>query len=194
MLPLNRRDGSRLRQTISRLLAGFPELSGSPIFISVGSQLTSHAGRLLSGSPERGTQIHAASFIRDRHIVLDTYLLRRSQMLRLILVHEVFHFVWPRLGNRTRAEYERLILAEREGGAKGELGESACMGKLSFHAERESTKREQLWRYYVCESFCDTAAWLYAGVTTHAEFTLAARWRERRNKWFQNVFSAARRC
>jgi hypothetical protein len=176
------------------LCIGLPELSGSPIFISFGSQLTAHGGKLLSGSPQRGTQVHAASFIRDRHIVLDSYLLRRTHLLRLILVHEIFHFVWSRLGNRARAEYALLLIAERERRAKGELGESAAVGKLSFQAENTASQRERRWRDYVCESFCDTAAWLYAGVNRHREFTLAARWRERRSNWFRHVFSASRHC
>ena len=40
------------------------------------------------------------------------------------------------------------------------------------------------WSEYACESFCDTAAWLYAGAGEHAEFTLAARWSEARRAWF----------
>ena len=43
-------------------------------------------------------------------------------------------------------------------------------------------------REYCCESFCDTAAWLYAGAASHAEFTLALRFRRRRQAWFaQNI-------
>jgi hypothetical protein len=40
------------------------------------------------------------------------------------------------------------------------------------------------WSEYACESFCDTAAWAYAGAGEHAEFTLAARWSEARRAWF----------
>ncbi len=193
LLPPNRKDSAKLKHSITKVLIGLPELSGNPIFVSVGSQLTAHRGKLLSGSLDRGTQIHAASFIRHRHIVLDSYLLARSSLLRLILVHEIFHFVWPRLGNQHRATYASLVLAEQYGGARGELGESAAIGKLSFQTA-DSTQKSLRWREYICESFCDTAAWLYAGVTTHREFTLAARWRGRREEWFQSVFSAGRMC
>jgi hypothetical protein len=44
--------------------------------------------------------------------------------------------------------------------------------------------RNRRWREYCCESFCDTAAWLYAGVARHEEFTLAAPLRAARRKWF----------
>jgi hypothetical protein len=39
-------------------------------------------------------------------------------------------------------------------------------------------------REYCCESFCDSAAWLYSGIERHAEFTLPARSRRRRQAWF----------
>ncbi|MBV8072977.1 MAG: hypothetical protein JO270_23955 [Acidobacteriaceae bacterium] len=178
------------------MLVGLPELSGRPIFVSVGSQLTAHGGKLLSGSPDRGTQIHAASFVHDRHIVLDSYLLSRPYLLRLILVHEIFHFVWPRLGNPARAAYEELVSVERDCGARGELGESAALSKLSLKAAANCTNdnRRVRWRDYICESFCDTAAWLYAGVGRHREFTLGQRWRDRRTEWFRTVFSQGRGC
>ena len=32
--------------------------------------------------------------------------------------------------------------------------------------------RTRRWREYCCESFCDTAAWMYSGVERHEEFTL----------------------
>jgi hypothetical protein len=44
-----------------------------------------------------------------------------------------------------------------------------------------------LWREYCCESFCDTAAWLYSGVQVHSEFTLAGRYRHRRRVWFAGI-------
>jgi len=81
--------------------------------------------------------------------------------------------VWVRLGNPRRASFAALIQAELAGGARGELGESA-----------ESAKQGEL-KNYICESFCDTAAWLYSGVKTSPEFTLAARWRQKRKTWFE---------
>ncbi len=173
---------------------GLPDLFGSPIFISLGSQLTAHRDRLLSGSLDCGTQIHAASFIRDRHIVLDTYLLDRPRLLRLILVHEIFHFVWPRLGNQSRRAYADIIRKEAKRGARGELGESANVGKIALQIAADRTSADLRRREYICESFCDTAAWLYAGVSAHTEFTLATRWRIPRREWFLYVFDVPRPC
>ena len=47
------------------------------------------------------------------------------------------------------------------------------------------------WRDYLCESFCDTAAWIYSGVRRHPEYTLAARHRNRRAEWFRAAFQRA---
>jgi hypothetical protein len=47
--------------------------------------------------------------------------------------------------------------------------------------------RTRRWREYCCESFCDTAAWMYSGVRSHPEFTLAPRFRARRRLWFENA-------
>ncbi|MCU1327875.1 MAG: hypothetical protein JWN34_3245, partial [Bryobacterales bacterium] len=41
------------------------------------------------------------------------------------MVHELFHFVWVRLGNPRRKEWESLLRAEWEARAKGETGWSA---------------------------------------------------------------------
>ena len=49
-------------------------------------------------------------------------------------------------------------------------------------------RRGRPWREYLCESFCDTAAWLYGDVRKHEEFTLAARFRQRRAGWFKAAF------
>ncbi len=159
-----------------------PEISGGPISISVQPHLTAHRGKLLSGSGF-GTPVHAASFIRKRSIVLETGLLRNRQALRLIVVHEIFHFVWVRLGNAARQDFTNLLVKERRSRARGELGESAA-AKKSLPA----------WRDYVCESFCDTAAWMYAGVENHVEFTLSARWRNQRKAWFECTFEESRHC
>jgi len=107
-------------------------------------------------------------------------------MLRLIAVHEIFHFVWARLGNTARREFAALLEAERAGRARGELGESSCHAK--------SLLNEASWLDYVCEGFCDTAAWLYAGVKRHREFKLGRRWRDRRKQWFERTFAQARTC
>jgi hypothetical protein len=134
--------------------------------------LKAHRGRLLSGLHQPGKPVHAASFIRRREIVLESQLQSHPRKLKLILIHEIFHFVWARLGNPRRAAFAALIHAELAASARGELGESAQAAK---HGEVKN---------YICESFCDTAAWLYSGVKTSPEFTLAARWRGKRKAWF----------
>ena len=59
--------------------------------------------------------------------------------------------------------------------------------RLTAADRRGRTRR---WREYCCESFCDTAAWLYSGVERHDEFTLAGRCRKTRSQWFVRTFSA----
>ena len=127
--------------------------------------------------------VHAASFIKRREIVLETQLLCRPRKLQLILAHEVFHFVWARLGNPRRAQYAALVFTELESGARGELGESSEGWKLEAVAGGDL-------KNYICESFCDTAAWLYSGVREHADYRLGKTWRGRRSNWFKTVFPA----
>jgi len=158
-------------------LRGLPALTGSPLFISHLPRLTAHRGKLLSHQLERGTPVHAASFIRRREIVLESELLRKAE-LPLILVHEIFHFVWVRLGNAKRAGYAALLAAERRAKARGEVGESASVRKQMAPASRD----------YLCESFCDTAAFLYAPDNRGSNVTLAERWRLRRKAWFAVTF------
>ena len=55
------------------------------------------------------TSVHAATFIRQRRIVLDAELLRSDAELRRILIHELFHFVWARLANAVRRSFEELL-------------------------------------------------------------------------------------
>jgi hypothetical protein len=155
---------------------------GSPITLSIQPELTSHRGGLLSGQPLRGTPVYAASFICERRIVLEEKLLRQKRLFRLILVHELFHFVWARLGNEKRSAFSRLLAAERKARARGELGESAQVRKDLLNVA-------DCWRDYVCESFCDTAAWFYARVRKHESFTLAKRWQVRRAAWFSSRLS-----
>ncbi len=168
---------------------GLPDLFGSPICLRMQAELRAYRGKLLSGA-ERGTAVHAASFIRRREIVLESALAARPGHLRFILAHEIFHFVWPRLGNGLRAEFRALLAQELDSGARGELGESAEVQKLQL-ARNDS---ETTWREYVCESFCDSAAALCSGVDGGADRRLAARWRDRRKKWFDEVFGRPRFC
>lgn len=127
--------------------------------------------------------MHAGSDLRRRLIYLDTYLRRDKSELNRIIVHEFFHFAWFRLGNPQRAEYEQLLASEMERHARGELGWSAELRKQALTAA-QVRRRSQAWRAYACESFCDTAAWIYAGVRRHEEFTLAASHAARRKAWF----------
>ena len=131
-----------------------------------------------------GQEVHAATFIRQRRIVLDRALLASRAELGRILVHELFHFVWVRLSNAQRHGYAAAIENELEARARGELGWSAEMRKRAL-----ASRAGRAWREYVCESFCDTAAWLYSGVRRHQEFTLAPRFRERRAAWFAAAFA-----
>lgn len=125
--------------------------------------------------------MYAAAFLRERNIILEAALLSNASAFRLILVHELFHFVWPRLANGVRKSFSGMLLDERNRGARGELGESSGVRKELFRLNGNP----RLWREYVCESFCDTAAWLYAGVIADRSFTLRPRWQERRKLWFE---------
>jgi len=154
--------------------------------------LTAYRGRLLSADPQqRGTPVHAASFLRKREIVLESQLLAKKSNLRLILVHEIFHFVWLRLGNPKRREFRALLERELKAGARGELGESAEVHKLAL---RQNVTSAGARLEYVCESFCDTGAWLYAGMKNNSNWTLARRWQRKRRQWFEDVFAGPRGC
>jgi hypothetical protein len=96
-----------------------------------------------------------------------------------IFVHELFHFVWLRAGNPLRLAWEGRMRDEYRARARGELGWSAEWRRLAL-SKGDVAARSRRWREYCCESFCDTAAWLYAGVRRHGEFRLAARFRARR--------------
>ena len=131
------------------------------------------------GLRDRRGAVHAGAFLRERRIALDC----SSAEFPRIFVHELFHFVWLRAGNTARRSFERLLAAERRDGARGELGWSAEWRKLALNAA-DVKSRTRRWREYCCESFCDTAAWLYAGLHRHPEFTLRARFRTGRRAWF----------
>lgn len=133
-----------------------------------------------------GQPVYAATFIRKREIVLDSALRGQPTELARILIHELFHFAWARLGEAGRQSYEALLIQEWNRHARGELGWSAESRKNILARNVPVPNRQ--WRDYVCESFCDTAAWLYSGLRRHAEFTLAERHRAKRAEWFQKVF------
>jgi hypothetical protein len=153
-------------------------IAGAPLRVTFRAELTAWRGELRSRDP-RGTPVHAASHIRRREIVLDADLLRHPEDLARIFVHEVHHFVWVRLGNRRRRAYEEVLRREFEARARGELGWSAENLKRRLGAA-DIERRSRKWREYVCESFCDTAAWRYAGLRSHPEWTLAERFRRKR--------------
>ena len=67
-----------------------PRFVGEPIHISVRQDLCCARGRIVD---ERRHAVHAATFIRQRRIVLDAELLSSDDELRRILIHELFHFV-----------------------------------------------------------------------------------------------------
>src|SRR5215203_2772557 len=127
------------------------------IHVSFRPNLTAYKGKLLSKSPF-GDAVYAGSFLRQRKIVLDEVMLRTPRVLERIFVHEVFHFVWSKLGNRLRASWERLVLQEFASGAEGELGWSAESMKQNLSAS-DRIQRTRRWKDYLCESFCDTAGW-----------------------------------
>ena len=127
--------------------------------------------------------MHAGAFLRERRIAFDAELAADPREFARIFVHELFHFVWPRLGNPRRRSYEALLCQELLDRARGELGWSAEWRKRALQP-RDPGCRTRRWREYVCESFCDTAAWVFSGVQSHPEYTLARRFRRRRRQWF----------
>ena len=141
-----------------------PELRGERIaFVS---QPALHVG---------GTKVDASAYLRDRRVVLDAAL--AGSELERVTVHELFHFVWWRLGNPTRREWESLLAAER---ARGEAGWSAEWRKKALSAEDRRNKTRR-WRDYVCEAFCDSAAAIYG---SPCQVTLAGRFMAKRRLWF----------
>jgi len=161
-----------------------PALAGRAILVRFLPDLTARGRRLESGTG-RGTEVHAGSFPRKREMVLDAAL--RGKELTRIFVHEVFHFAWLRLGNARRLSFEDLLHGEAKAHARGELGWSAASRKQGL-GKQDRRNRTRRWREYVCESFCDTAAWHLSGVVEHEEFTLSRRWRNRRAEWFERLW------
>jgi hypothetical protein len=162
-------------------------LEGRSVRLRFLPALTADRRRLYSNRPH-GLPVYAGSYIRKREIVLDQELERQPKELARILVHELFHFAWVRLGNPARCSYDALIRREWKQRARGELGWSAESRKRIFPGCMLPTRDSAPWRDYLCESFCDTAAWLYSGVRVHPEYTLAKRHRDRRAAWFHAKF------
>ena len=142
----------------------FPSFEGLPIKVEIRSSLGPHL---------------AATFIPRRLILMDKEVFARPGDFERIFVHELFHFVWVRLSNAVRREWEAVLASED---AEGELGWSAEWRKQKL-TPADRRKRTPKWRRYARESFCDTAAWLYAGLADHDEFTLPAAARRFRRRW-----------
>ena len=166
----------RWQRAIGRILRRLPPLEGAPVRIAAARGLSDSHG-----------EVEAAAFLRQRRIAFNC----TGAEFPRIFVHELFHFVWLRLGNRARLSYEALVESELAAGTRGELGWSAEWRKNALRpADRR--RRSRRWREYCCESFCDTAAWLYSSVKRHGEFTLAAGRRRRRRAWFAESIEAKR--
>jgi len=154
---------------VRNLLRRLPPLKGAPIRVETTCGLRDLRG-----------PVHAGSFLRQRRIALNC---TRAELPR-IFVHELFHFVWLRAGNPLRHSWEALLRTEFAAHCRGELGWSAEWRKQTLQPA-DLRRRTRRWREYCCESFCDTSAWLYSGLSRHPEFTLAARFCARRRSWFQ---------
>jgi hypothetical protein len=154
-------------------MRGLPLIDGQPVRLEIRRALADRHGA-----------VHAGAFIRERRIAFDAELTAHPREFARVFVHEVFHFVWPKLGNPRRQSYEALLRGEMRRRARGEMGWSAEWRKMAL-GERDLGHRTRRWREYACESFCDTAAWMFSGVAAHGEYTLARSFRERRRQWFQ---------
>jgi len=183
-----------------------PPLDGRPIILRFRPRLSALRGRLLSGGSSEhaaGKPVWAGSFIRRRLTVLDRELLEHESALRGILIHELFHFAWVRAGNPVRRSYGAMLALEAAASARGEVGESSEVQKQVWRAAAAGTggargraKRKvdaleagaRAWADYVCESFCDTAAW---ALCPRAPWpvSLAPRWQRKRRQWFREWVS-----
>jgi hypothetical protein len=150
------------------ILRRLPSLQGQPVRIESARGLRDRRG-----------PVHAGAFLRERRIAFDC---TPAEFAR-IFVHEVAHFIWLRLSNPKRRSFEELLRAELARRTPGELGWSAEWRKLALRPS-DLSARSRRWREYCCESFCDTAAFLFSGVQRHPEFTLAARPSRLRREWF----------
>lgn len=154
-------------------MARLPHMEGRPVKLEIRRGLTDDRGA-----------VHAGAFLRERRIAFDAELAGNPKEFARIFVHEIFHFVWIRLGNPRRWAYESLLREEMRRQVSGELGWSSEWRKKAL-TQHDWRSRSRFWREYACESFCDTAAWIFSGVTRHGEYTLETRSREGRREWFE---------
>jgi hypothetical protein len=162
---------ARLARQIRAVLRRLPSLAGGLVVVERSP-----------GLRDRHGEVHAASFLRRRRIAVNC----SATEFPRIFTHELFHFAWLRAGNARRYSFECLLRAEHTAGARGELGWSAEWRKNALTAA-DFGERSRRWREYCCESFCDTAAWLYGGLPAHPEFTLARPFRRVRRAWFETT-------
>jgi len=134
-----------------------------------------------------GNEAHAATFIPQRRILLDAALRRKPGERGRVLLHELFHFVWVRLGNPRRLAWEEVLRGEMGEHARGEAGWSAEWRKQELSAG-DVAGRTRRWREYCCESFCDTAAAVYGQASR--ECTLGRRRLVARAAWFRRHLGA----
>ena len=158
-----------------------PELRGQQVKVAYRPKLTAWRGQLLSRS-HKGDAVYAGSFLRKRRIVLEEQMIHTPRLLERIFIHEIFHFVWSRLGRDVRESYEDVIDREFARRIKGELGWSAESMKENLTPEDRS-RRSRRWRDYLCESFCDTAGWYFGSAKRYSEMTLSREERAERRRW-----------
>ena len=142
--------------------------------------LHARSGKLFAGRKAHGEAVHAGAFLRKGLVTLDSSLLEDAPELIRILTHEMFHFVWRRLGNSARLEWEHLLAAER---TVFDLGWSAESRRRAM-TRADVKLRTKRWREYCCEAFCDTAAWVFSPRLPHDEVSLPAAARQQRRRWF----------
>lgn len=156
-----------MNSTWASPLSGLSPSSSKPVDILWNGALRDGSREALAGADIRRREIHLHPCLQDD-----------PDECSRVLTHELFHFAWVRLGNPRRAEWKALLQVELAAGARGELGWSSEWRKQRLPAR---------FAEYACESFCDTAAWLYSTCRDHEEYTLAVRWRTRRKAWFDGL-------
>ena len=162
---------------------------GKPILIQFRPSLRAYRGKLISGG-DIGTAVHAASFLRDRRIILDRALLRNTAERDRILLHEIFHFVWWKLIERHRREYQEMIECEQARFVPGEMGWSAQWRKEALR-DVDGAIGTRRFHEYLCESFCDSAAAHVLQLRNHPEITLPASARRVRTLWMRKWMEAS---
>jgi hypothetical protein len=178
---------ARALESLETVLMRLPRYCGRPVRVLFRPDLTVRGGKLLSRR-KVGNPVHAGSELRARAMVLDSELLSQPLELERIFIHEIHHFVWVRLGNSKRRQYEDLVAREFDSGARGELGWSAESLKRELSAD-DVGRRTRRWREYVCESFCDGAAWFYSRARRHDEWTLSPGRRRQRKRLFAAILA-----